>query len=106
MKRTDGFDARRLRPREQRSLGSRIGSIFGLLLVLLGVFLAFIGAASLLGSHEALASIAVAAEVAATSLALGLILIWTGLMIRRRIRRRLGAPSDLSLSPRLRNRRN
>jgi nitrate reductase gamma subunit len=106
MKRTDGFDARRLRPREQRSWGSRLGSFFGLLLIFFGLLLALVGAASLFSSHEALAAVAVAREVAVTFLALGLILLWTGLLIRRRVRRRLYAPSDLSLSPRLMKKRN
>jgi len=50
MKRTDGFDARRLRPRPQRSWGSRIGLALGLLLALLGLFLAGFGAASVVPS--------------------------------------------------------
>lgn len=106
MKRTNGFDARRLRPREQRSLSSRLGSLFGLLMTIFGLFLAFVGAASLLSSHEALAALAVAREVAVVFLVLGLILIWAGFEVRRRVRRSLLAPSGLSLSPRLMKKRN
>ena len=40
MKRTDGFDARRLRPRQPRSWGSRLASAFGMLLILAGILLA------------------------------------------------------------------
>lgn len=106
MKRTNGFDARRLRPREQRSVSSRLGSGFGLMLLLLGLSLAFVGAASLLSSHQALAALAVTREVAFVFLALGLVFAWAGLEIRRRVRRRLHAPSGLSLSPRLMKKRN
>lgn len=105
MKRASGFDARRLRPREQRSLSSRMGALFGLLLTLFGLFLAFVGAASLLNSHEALSALAVAREVAVVFLLLGLVLMWAGFEIRRRIRRSLLAPSGLSLSPRLMKKR-
>ena len=106
MKRTDGFDASRLRTREHRSLASRLSSMFGLLLVTLGLFLVLIGAASLVSSHAALSAIAVAREVAVTFLVVGIISIWCGILIRRRVRRRLHAPSGLSLSPRLMKKRN
>jgi uncharacterized membrane protein len=106
MKRTNGFDARRLRPRDHRSLSSRLGALFGLLLTFFGMFLAFVGAASLLSNHQALAALAVAREVAVVFLLLGLGLMWAGLEIRRRVRRSLLAPSGLSLSPRLMKKRN
>lgn len=105
MKRTDGFDARRLRSREQRSWRSRFGAFFGLLLIIFGMILTASGTASLFSSNEALGSIALDHEAAVTSLTLGLILLIIGLLIRRRARRRLNGPSGLSLSPRLRKRR-
>lgn len=105
MKRTDGFDARRLRPRERRSWGSRFGALLGLLLILLGAILTVFGATSLLTSSEALASMALDREAAVISLTLGLILLMTGLLIRRRVRRRSREPSGLSLSPGLRKKR-
>jgi len=105
MKRTDGFDARRLRPRERRSWGSRFGAILGLLLILVGVLLTASGAASLFSGNEAFTSMAFDREAAVTLLALGLVLLLIGALIRRRVRRRLHEPSGLSLSPGLRKKR-
>lgn len=104
MKRTDGFDARRLRPRQQRSWGSRLGSALGLLLIILGLLLAGFGAASLSGI-EAFASFAPDREAGITLLALGLVSLVLGIFIRARVRRRLREPNGLSMSPRLKKRR-
>lgn len=105
MKRTDGFDARRLRPREQRSWGARLGGALGLLLSILGALLAGSGAASLFGSNAALPNMALEHEEAVTLLVLGLVLLAIGLLIRRRVRRRLREPGGLSLSPGLKKKR-
>ncbi len=105
MKRTDGFDARRLRPREQRSWGARLGAMLGMLLSLLGVLLAGVGGASLFGSHAAFASLALEYEEAVTFLVLGLVLLVIGLLVRRYARRRLRGPGGLSLSPGLKKKR-
>ena len=105
MKRTDGFDARRLRPRERRSWGSRFGAFLGLLLILVGALLTAFGAASLLSSNEAFARMALDREAAVTLLVLGLVLLLIGALIRRRVRRNLREPSGLSLSPGLRRKR-
>lgn len=101
MKLTDNFDARRLRPREPRRWRSRFGMFLALLLILLGTLLTLAGAASLLGINPAPGGIMFDPEMAIVSLLLGLILLWVGLLIRRRIRRRLYGPSGISLSPRL-----
>ena len=90
MKRTDGFDARRLRPRQHRSWGSRLGAALGLLLF---------------SEIEALTSMPLDKEAAVTLLTLGVVLLLLGMIIRRRARRRAHAPNDLSLSPRLGKRR-
>ncbi|HCJ30939.1 MAG TPA: hypothetical protein DHV63_16990 [Pseudomonas sp.] len=105
MKRTDGFDARRLRPRQQRSWGSRLGAALGLLLIIFGVLLTGSGAASLLGNEGAFASIALDREAAITLLALGLVLLILGMLTRRRVHRRLREPGGLSMSPRLKKKR-
>ncbi|AHL75130.1 hypothetical protein CH92_08425 [Stutzerimonas stutzeri] len=105
MKRTDGFDARRLRPRQQRSWGARIGAVLGLLLIIFGVLMTGSGAISLFSNNEALANMALDREAAVTLLALGLFLLMLGMFIRRRVRRRLKGPVGLSLSPRLKNKR-
>ena len=78
MKRTDGFDARRLRPRQQRSWGARLAAALGLLLIIVGVFLTGSGAASLFSNHEIVVSMALAREAAVTLLVTGLILLLLG----------------------------
>lgn len=104
MKRTDGFDARRLRPRQQRSWGVRIGLALGLLLVLFGVVLAGFGAASLSGL-DVFTSFALDHDAALTVLALGFVLLLLGAYMRARVRRRMREPSGLDMSPRLKKRR-
>jgi len=54
MKLSDGFDARRLRPKGQRNWRFRIGAAFAALLATCGVLLAMAAAASLLGHAPAL----------------------------------------------------
>jgi polyferredoxin len=105
MKRTDGFDARRLRPRQQRSWGARLAAALGLLLIIVGVFLTGSGAASLFSNHEVVVSMALDREAAVTLLVTGLILLLLGMFIRRRVRRRLHEPSGLSISPGLKKKR-
>ena len=105
MKRTDGFDARRLRPRQHRSWVSRLGAALGLMLIVSGVLFTGIGAASLFSEIEALTSMPLDKEAAVTLLTLGVVLLLLGMIIRRRARRRAHAPNDLSLSPRLGKRR-
>lgn len=100
MKLTDNFDARRLRPREPRRWRSRFGMFLALLLITLGALLTLAGAAALFGVNQ-FDSMTLDPEMTIASLLLGLILFWIGLLIRRRIRRRLYGPSGISLSPRL-----
>ena len=105
MKRTDGFDARRLRPRQHRSRGSRLGAALGLLLIVAGALFIGTGVASLFSDIDALASMPLDKEAAVTLLTLGLILLLLGIFMRRRVRRRMQTPSGLSFSPRLKKRR-
>ena len=101
MKLTDTFDARRLRPREPRRWRSRFGMFLALLLALIGILLTLAGVASLLGVGQLSDVMTPAPAVAITSLMLGLLFLWVGLLVRRLIRRRLYGPSGISLSPRL-----
>lgn len=101
MKLTDNFDARRLRPREPRRWRLRFGLLLALSLIIIGVVLALAGGASLWDFEQLPASLALDHETAIVSLLLGLLLFWAGLLLRRRIRRRLYGPSGISLSPRL-----
>jgi hypothetical protein len=52
MKISDGFDARRLRPKAHRDWGSRLVLIFAVLMILCGVLLLLAGAASLMAIHR------------------------------------------------------
>ncbi|BCQ63923.1 hypothetical protein PBOI14_56730 [Pseudomonas sp. Boi14] len=54
MKISDGFDARRLRPKSPRNWRLRLGAGFSALLATFGVLLAMAGTASLLGRAPAL----------------------------------------------------
>lgn len=105
MKRTDGFDARRLRPRQHRSLGSRLGAAFGTLLIMTGFLLLGAGAASFLDDIQAFANVPLEREAAITLMTLGAILLVLGAIVRKRVHRRLREPSGLSMSPRLNKRR-
>lgn len=105
MKRTNGFDARRLRPHERRSLGSRAGSAFGLLLIILGALSLGTGAASFIENIRAVANLSLEREAAIGLVAVGIVLLLLGIFVRNRVRRRLREPSGLSMSPRLRKRR-
>lgn len=105
MKRTDGFDARRLRPRQQRSWGAGLGAAFGLLLIIFGVLLTGAGAASLFSNHEVVVSMALDREAAVTLLVMGLILLLLGMLIRRRVLRRMRGLGGLSMSPGLKKKR-
>jgi len=105
MKRTDGFDARRLRPRQQRSWGTRLAAALGLFLVVSGVLFTGIGVASLFNDLKAFASLSLDRQAAMTLLILGLVLMLVGTLVRRSVRRRQRAPSGLSMSPRLNKRR-
>lgn len=105
MKRTDGFDARRLRSRQHRSLGSRVGAAFGLLLIITGVLFLGAGAASFLEDVQTFASVPLEREAAITLITLGAALCLLGIVVRSRVRQRLREPSGLSMSPRLKKRR-
>lgn len=105
MKRTDGFDARRLRPRQARSWGSRLASALGLLLILAGILLTGSGAAALFSHQDFVINMALDREAAITLLVLGLILLALGMFIRGRVKRRMREPAGLSMSPRLKGRR-
>ena len=54
MKLSDGFDARRLRPKGQSNWRFRFGAAIAAILAMFGVLLAMAGAASLLGRPPAL----------------------------------------------------
>ncbi|MCU1722248.1 hypothetical protein [Pseudomonas sp. 5P_5.1_Bac1] len=101
MKISDGFDAKRLRPRQPGNWRSRLAAAFSALLASVGVLLAMAGTASLLGHPAALGELN--ANPAAASLVLGggLLVLYLGVWLWRRRRLRLRRGRELNLSPHL-----
>jgi hypothetical protein len=105
MKSSGGFDARRLRPRQPGNWRLRLAAGFAALFATLGVLLAMAGAASLLDRAPALGALNDSPGAAGVLLLVGLLLLWSGIAVWRKCRRRLRRPSDLSLSPHLMKKR-
>lgn len=101
MKISDGFDAKRLRPRQPGSWGSRMAAMFAALLATVGVLLIMAGAASLLGRPAALGELNENPAAASLFLAGGLLLLYLGIRIWRRRRLRSRRGHELNLSPHL-----
>ncbi|MHC8332387.1 hypothetical protein [Pseudomonas sp. LB3P25] len=101
MKLSDGFDARRLRPKGQRNWRFRIGAAFAALLAMCGVLLAMAGAASLLGHAPALGELNTNRVGSAVILAIGLFVLYFGVWLWRRCRRRSRQSQELNMSPHL-----
>ena len=99
----DGFDARRLRPRSPGCWRWRFLGALAALFAAFGVLLIMAGAATLLGRPPALGPLNDSVGAAITLLLFGLFLLWGGINVwrrcRRRMRRQLG--NELSLSPQL-----
>lgn len=105
MKLSDGFDARRLRPRGSTSWRLRLSATLAALLVTLGALLSLAGAAALLGQPAALAPLNESPAAAGTFVLIGLLLLLAGLLFWRRCRRRQRRPSELSMAPHLMKKR-
>ncbi|MBC9250810.1 hypothetical protein A9179_11030 [Pseudomonas alcaligenes] len=102
MKLSDGFDARRLRPRGPATWRWRFVAALAALLATLGVLLTLAGSASLIGHSPALGPLNDSVGTALSLLLSGLFLLWAGVALWRGSRRRLRRSNgDLSLSPRL-----
>ncbi|VVO59282.1 hypothetical protein [Pseudomonas fluorescens] len=101
MKLSDGFDARRLRPKGQRNWRFRIGAAFSALLATCGVLLAMAAAASLFGHVPALGELNTSRIGAAVILAVGLFMLYLGVWLWRRCRRRSRQAHGLNMSPHL-----
>ncbi|MFJ4373789.1 hypothetical protein ACIP1T_14385 [Pseudomonas japonica] len=101
MKISDGFDAKRLRPRQPGAWGARLAAVFSALLATVGVLLAMAGAASLLGRPAALGELNDNPAAASLVLAGGLLVLYLGVWIWRRRRLRLRRSRELNLSPHL-----
>ena len=101
MKISDGFDARRLRPKAHRDWGSRLVLLFAALLILCGVLLLLAGAASLIGRPGALGELNASPAGAALVLVFGVLVSWLGVWMWRRRRRLMRKPFGLNMAPHL-----
>lgn len=106
MKLSDGFDARRLRPRGPSTWRTRLAAALAALFACFGILLAMAGVASLLNRPISLGALNDSPGAAVTLIVLGLFLLWAGIFAWRLFRRRLRRPSDLSMSPHLMKKRN
>jgi len=101
MKLSDGFDARRLRPKGQSNWRFRFGAAIAALLATLGVLLAMAGAASLIGHPPALGDLNASPLGSAVILVIGLLVLYVGVWLWRRCRRRARQSRELNMSPHL-----
>ncbi|NVZ83609.1 hypothetical protein HX836_17505 [Pseudomonas yamanorum] len=101
MKISDGFDARRLRPKGPSNWRLRIGAGFAALFALAGVLLAIAGAAGLFGHSPALGELNASPGGSAILLVIGLLVLWFGLWLWRRCRRRMRQPLSLNIASHL-----
>ncbi|BAN49473.1 hypothetical protein [Metapseudomonas resinovorans] len=105
MKLSDGFNARRLRPRRQGSWRWRFAAALAALLAGFGVLLAMAGAATLLGRPPALGPLNDSTGAAIVLLLFGLLFLWVGVLGWRLSRRRSRRRNDLNMSPHLMKKR-
>ncbi|WP_249676685.1 hypothetical protein [Pseudomonas abieticivorans] len=101
MKLSDGFDARRLRQRGPSNWRTRLGALFSAIMATVGVLLTLAGAASLLGHPPALGDLNASPAGAAMLLVFGLVLLYLGVALWRRCRRRMRRSQELNLAPHL-----
>jgi LPXTG-motif cell wall-anchored protein len=105
MKHADGFDARRLRPRNTSNWRLRLGAGLAALFATFGILLSMAGIATLLGQRAALGPLNESPAAASVFVVIGLLLLTFGVLLWRRCRRRLRRPSDLSMAPHLMKKR-
>ncbi|MES2871287.1 MAG: hypothetical protein V4749_17160 [Pseudomonadota bacterium] len=105
MKISDGFDARRLRPKSHRDWRSRLVLIFAALLMVLGTLLLLAGATSLIGHPSALGELNTNPAGAWLVLVFGLLVGWLGVWLWRRRRRYMRQPFGLNIAAHLMKKR-
>jgi uncharacterized membrane protein YidH (DUF202 family) len=101
MKISDGFDARRLRPKGQSNWRMRIAAAVSAFMATLGVLLAMAGIASLIGHPPALGDLNASPAGAVVTIIVGLLLLYFGVWMWRRSRRRRRRAGELNMSPHL-----
>lgn len=101
MKISDGFDARRLRPKSPSNWRSRVVLTIAALITVCGLLMALTGMASLVGHSPALGELNASPAGAALITGLGLLVTWLGIWMWRRRRRYMRQPLGLSMSAHL-----
>ncbi|MFJ4145318.1 hypothetical protein [Pseudomonas sp. NPDC089734] len=101
MKISDGFDARRLRPKGPGHWGTRFATAIATVLVTTGVLLIMAGASGLIGHPDALGDLDATPTGAAVIAALGMSVLYIGIRLWRRCRRHRRQANGLSLSAHL-----
>jgi hypothetical protein len=101
MKISDGFDARRLRPKGRSNWRLRLATGIAALLAIIGVLLAVAGGAGLSGHSPALGELNTSPGGSAILLVIGLLVLWFGVWLWRRSRRRMRQPLELNIASHL-----
>ncbi|MDY7559792.1 hypothetical protein QN382_18830 [Pseudomonas sp. 10B1] len=101
MKISDGFDARRLRPKGSGNWLMRLGAVFAALLATCGVLLILAGIASLIGHPPALGDLNASPLGALLVVVAGVFVLYVAVWLWRRCRRRLRRTGSLNMSPHL-----
>lgn len=96
-----GFNARRLRPRGPGTWRMRLVAAFAALLATFGILLTMAGIASLLGHAPALGDLNSTPTGSAVITVVGLLVLYVGVSLWRRCRRRLRQGRSLNMSPHL-----
>lgn len=101
MKISDGFDARRLRSKGPSNWRLRLATGIAALLAIIGVLLAVAGGAGLSGHSPALGELNASPGGSAILLVIGLLVLWFGVWLWRRSRRRMRQPLALNIASHL-----
>ena len=101
MKISDGFDARRLRPKSPSNWRSRVVLTIAALITVCGLLMALTGMASLIGHSPALGELNASPAGATLVLVLGILVCWLGVWMWRRRRRLMRQPLGLNMAPHL-----
>jgi uncharacterized membrane protein YidH (DUF202 family) len=101
MKISDGFDARRLRPKGPSNWRLRLVACIAALLAMVGLVLAGAGGAGLFGHSAALGELNASPGGSALLLGIGLLVLWLGVWLWRRSRRKMRQPLSLNIAAHL-----
>ena len=101
MKISDGFDARRLRPKGPSNWRLRLVAGIAALLAVVGLLLTGAGGAGLFGRSPALGELNASPGGSALLLGIGVLVLWLGVWLWRRSRRKMRQPLSLNIAAHL-----